>query len=264
MPKKLSYFAYISRAKVNQLYDQITKFAVEKYSVTKATEGSGDAEAGANALFGFLRGNVKVGGKYTVDVEQVGRETTVQKLLKVIDHIEQKERILDLNELCEKKEGVELNAFCYTYSGKFLALANMETGKYRSLSVHAGSLDRLSDEIVISKKLLIEPGMEENALQERGPNNGRLVSSVCIVNSETSGYTVSLACSLKYFSDMGGSWDENEKEWSVTPHSGNWQFFSGEADAFFDSLLFIKGIRGTTIMGTPLFLSGSINTGMRI
>jgi hypothetical protein len=53
-------------------------------------------------------------------------------------------------------------------------------------------------------------------------------------------------------------------EWDVHPHSGNYHFFKGETEGFFDSLIFVNGIRGTTIMGTPLFLAGAIDPAWRI
>jgi hypothetical protein len=126
------------------------------------------------------------------------------------------------------------------------------------------ALNRAKDEIIISKALLVQPAREENALKESSPNNGSLVSDMCVVTSELAEYTLSLACSFKYFSDMGGSWDERAREWHVHPHSGNYHFFNGDCDAWFDSLIFINGMRGKTIMGTPLFLVYATNPSLRL
>ena len=158
-----------------------------------------------------------------------------------------------------------LDAFCYSYSGKFFALGQVGREKSdRGINIPQAALARIEDEIVISKSLLILPGREENSLKEAGPNKANLVSDIAIINSEVGGYALSLACSYKYFSDMGGSWDEREKEWSVYPHSGNFHFFTGQCDAWFDSLIFVTGIRGTTIMGTPLFLVHSVDPSLRL
>jgi hypothetical protein len=265
MNKSLRYFAYISRSKVNQLYDQITDFAVERKSVKRAKDADAKAEVGSSALLTFLRGGLSFGARYSQTSEETGSETVVQKLMKIVDYIEANEKVLDLARLCERGEGVALNAFCYSYSGKFFALGQVgrETSHY-GITISQDALNRAGDEIVISKSLLVLPGRQENALKESSPNNGSLVSDLCIVTSEVSDYTLSLACSFKYFSDMGGNWDEGNREWRVHPHSGNYHFFEGHCDAWFDSLIFINGIRGKTIMGTPLFLVYEADPSLRL
>lgn len=254
MAKGLMYFSYISRAKVNQLYDQITDFAVEKKSVKRGKQGETSAEAGMGGLFGFIKGNLSAGGRYTHDSEETGVETTVQKATKVIEYIEKNEEVYDLNELIENKAGVTLDAFCYRYKGRFFALGGIYRGESSGLSINGTALSHMADDIILSKSLLIEPARIENAFKEVGPNNGSLVSDMCIINSNVNDFILSLACSFKYFADMGGHWDERDKEWSVSPHSGNWRFFHGEEELWFDSLVFINGRRGNTLMGTPLFL----------
>ena len=88
---------------------------------------------------------------------------------------------------------------------------------------------------------------------------------MCIITSELSNYTLSLACSLKYFSDMGGSWRESEREWDVYPHSGNHHFFSGQCDALASGRIVLPyGIKGNTIMGTPLFLVHSADPSLQL
>jgi len=257
MTNGLMYFSYISRAKVNQLYDQITDFAVEKKSVKRGRQGETSAEAGVGGLLGFIQGSLRAGGKYTHDSEETGVETTVQKASKVIEYIEKNETVYDLNKLIENKAGVTLDAFCYRYRGRFFALGGIDRRQSSGIYINGLALSYMADEIILSKSLLIEPARAENSFREIGPNNGALVSRMCIINSNIDEYILSLACSFKYFSDMGGHWDERDKEWEVSPHSGNWRFFQGEEELWFDSLLFINGRRGNTIMGTPLFLMHS-------
>jgi hypothetical protein len=188
-------------------------------------------------------------------VEEIGQETLLQQLRKIMEHIERHENVLDLGQVCRRRAGTPLDAFAYTYSGKFFALAGISRDKYGGgIRISKESLEHAPDEIVLSKALLIEPGAVENALVEKGRKNGTVVSDMCVIASRVSEFTINLACSLKYFSDMGGDWDDKDKEWTVVPHSGNYHFFEGEGEAWFDAFLFINGIRGTTIMGTPLFL----------
>jgi hypothetical protein len=267
MEKQLRYFAYVSRAKVDQLHDQLTDFQVTSKSVKKGKEGDASAEAGANALFGFIKGGLKVGARSRMDVEETGAQSTVQRLVKVLEHVGKSEKVLDLAQICTRKQGVKLDAFCYTYSGKFFALANIgrKSERYGS-GIHfpEEAIERSGDEIVISKKLLVEPGRQENDFPEKGPNNSRLVSDMCILTSHVSDYVLNLACSLKYFSDMGGSYDEKAGEWDVYPHSGNHHFFAGGCDSWFEAVLFLNGIQGKTIMGTPLCLLHSIDPNLTI
>ena len=267
MPRALKYFSYISRAKVNQLYEQITDFAVEKRTVKRGRHGETFAEASTGSFLGLLKGDLKLGGRLSRDIEEVGSVTTIQKAIKVSEYIEQNEQVDDLGELCRRKEGVLLNAFCYRYEGKFLALGELYRKRSyteRVLSINENALGKLGDDIVISKRLLIDPARKENAFAEKDPYKRSVVSDICIVTSIIGDYTLNLACSYKYFSDMGGSSNEEAKEWDVIPHSGNHHFFQGDTDAWWESLLFINGITGKTIMGSPLFLVQSADPSLII
>lgn len=261
--EKLKYYAYVSRSKVDQLYDQISDMAVEKKTTKRGLTGDTKAEIGSNGLFGFLKGGFSLASNRSESFEEVGRETSIHKLSHIIEHIQKNERVLDLNELCKNRNKVALDAFCYRYSGSFSTLASIGR-KYGGVHINQKSLDRAADEIIISKDLLLKPGRSENEYKEAGPNNGSLVSDMCIINSQVGEFTISLACSYKYFSDMGGHWHESEKEWEVFPHSGNHHFFSGYTEAWLDSIIFINGIREKTIMGTPLFLTHGQNPNLVI
>jgi hypothetical protein len=259
MPKKkLAYFSYISPAKVNQLYDQLTDFAVNKKTVKrgKESEGQAAAQAGGDAFFGFLKAGLSFGarGRLHTDIEEEGAETLVQKLTKVVNYISKHEKVLDLNELSTKKEGVPLDAFCYIYKGQFYVLGEFGRKDTSSITINGSAFSRSKGEILISKELLIEPGRKDNALKQKSYNDGNLVSDICIIVSEVGEYDLQLACSFKYFSDMGSNWDEHNKEVVVHPHSGNYHFFEGAGDTWFESLIFINGMRNNTIVGTPLFL----------
>jgi hypothetical protein len=264
MAENLKYFAYISRAKTMQLHEQITDYTIEKKSVKRSNEGNIDAELGGGSIFGLLKAGMRFGGRGGFAVEEERSQTTVQQLSAVTKYIEQNEKVLDLGRLCRRKEGVTLDAFAYSYSGSFFVLGDIYRGSHGGIHISRESLSRARDEIVLSKDLLIKPAHEENSFKEIGPNNGALVSNMCIIASTVGDFTLHLACSLKYFSDMGGSWKESEKEWSVSPHSGNYHFFKGETEAWFDSLVFLNGIRGNTIMGTPLFLIYGVQPGLTI
>jgi hypothetical protein len=261
MPKNLKYYAYISRSKVNQLHDQLKDFAVEKKSVKRSSAAAVKGEAGG--MLGFFKAGVSADKSLGTEVEELGRETAVQKLATVLDYIDNNEKVLDLAQVCRERAGAALDAFCYVYEGSFYALGRLGRGD-SGLQISAAALEKSPNDIVISKDLLIAPARIENALKEVGPNKSSLVSDMTIICSDINQYTVRLACSYKYFSDMGGEMDVRRSEWDVHPHSGNYAFFEGESDAYLRGVLFLNGIRGNTIMGTPLCLVYSSDPSLRI
>lgn len=258
MPSNLHYFAYVSRAKVKQLHEQITELQVTQRSVTRNRESTASTSVGSDTLLGMIKAGFSLGARSSFVMQDVGQQTVVQQLRAVMSHIQKHERVLDLGAMCREEAGVPLDAFAYTYTGEFFSLASV--GR-RSGGIHISgkALRHSPDEIVLSRQHLIEPAHRENALAEVGPNESSLVSDMALINSAAGKYTISLACSLKYFSDMGGSWNEEKAEWDVHPHSGNHHFFSGESSMWATALLFVTGVRGTTIMGTPLFLALASN-----
>ena len=264
MPSTLKYFAYISRAKVKQLHEQIVDVSVRERSVTRSREGTVGVNVGSDSILGLLKAGLSFGGRQSATVEEVEHQTVIQQLKAVVAYIEGNEKILDLGELCRRRDGVRLDAFVYTYAGRFFALGKVARGEFGGIHISNEALERAPDDIVLSKELLLQPARQENALVERGPNNGALVSNMALLTSIAGDFTVSLACSLKYFADMGGRWDERDREWEVVPHSGNYQFFGGGADAWFEAMVFVTGMRDRTIMGTPLFLVHGADPGLVI
>lgn len=264
MPQ-LQFFAYISRSKVEQLHDQLTDMVVEKRSLTRGRQRQLGGEVSTNPLLGLFKVGAKAGAAYHDDVKDEGGLSVVHRLADLLEHIDTHETVLDLRELIDQQAGTRLDAFCYSYSGPFRVLGEFGTHRYSSgLAINSEALDRASGDIIISKDLLIEPARQENAFAETGPNGGRLVSSVCLIRSEHGNYAIQLACSLRYFSDMGGHWDATDNEWSVVPHSGNYHFFEGREEQWFDALIFINGLRNRTIMGSRLVLAYSSDPAVTI
>jgi len=240
--RTLRYYSYVSRAKVEQLYDQL--------QLRRPTADS----RSPNSLSPLLSQYFQPG-----DYQDELTGFPVRKLEAVLHHIDRHEKVLNLAELCRQKAGVRLDAFCYAYQGSFYSLGVIERGSSRSgsggISISGAAVRRSRDDIVVSKSLLIEPAKAENSLTETGPNRSHLVSDICIVCSEIEEFTLRLACSYKFFSDMGWRYDEGEDEAVVHPHSGNYHFFEGESDQWFETMVFINGIRDKTIQGTPLYLA---------
>lgn len=70
--------------------------------------------------------------------------------------------------------------------------------------------------------------------------------------------SIKAVCSLQYFSDMGKDKDR------FMPHSGNIQFFKGEFDLEFISLLYVIKNLNNTLHATPVFLALSLDSGVQL
>jgi hypothetical protein len=252
---RLHYYCYISRAKVDQLFAQLP---AERLAPDKQRKTSKN---------GFDLARVFGAGVGAPDRErshgQRGADY-IQKLMSVVDHVSRNEKVYNLNELCLRKEGTRLDAFCYLYEGQFSTVGALPRRKcHGSITITREALERYG-EVTISRDMLVEPAWQDNDHAERGPNNAALVSDIAVLCSTSGPYTLQLACSYKYFSDMGGSYHEYAKEWAVLPHSGNHFFFEGKSDARFTALLFVNGKRDNVIMGTPLCLLLSRDSGIAL
>jgi hypothetical protein len=252
MKTGMKYYCYVSHAKVEQLYQQLTSVTVDQHTVRSSLDSELDIEGGAKGLFGIIKAGLKYGQRAGSSLESTTTVSILQRLQRVTDYIANNERVHDLKAMCMRDE-LKLDAFCYSYSGEFFVQGLVSRNAGGGLSIPGSALGRVQDTLIISKTALLQPAHSENSFQPPEASR-RLVSDICLISSESYRYTLTLACSLKYFSDMGGRLDQKSLEWEVRPHSGNHHFFEGSTSCYLDSLLFINGVRDNTIMGTPLFL----------
>jgi TIR domain len=248
---RLQYYCYISRSKVAQLSDQLIASDADARLASKEFLSVMDVISRHHGL---------EFGSRTFDTD--GRKSTVVKLQHVVETIEKHEKILNLNQLCKDKAGIVLDAFCYAYRGHFYCIG--EIGDGAGIRANRTRFEKGRADPVLSQEMLIEPGKTENAFPVLAEGNMRLVSNIAILCSEIEGFTLRLACSYKYFSSMGGSYDHEAKEIDASPHSGNYHFFSGSVDAWLEGLIFINGMKGMTIFGTPLYLVHAMDSGLRL
>jgi hypothetical protein len=247
---QLQFYAYVSRAKVQQLHDQLNEISAREISRKKAISGSGTASVEAGGLLGFLKGSLIGTGARSWEIVETGNKSPVQMLKDVIEKIDAHETVYDLNELCTAQRGQKLDAFAYLYEGSF----GVHTNYPRQAEPIEGSGEAPYPRGDAEERALMAVARAEYAFAETGPNQGKIVSDICLIRSQCNGFTIQLACSLKYFADMGGSWNEEKGEWSVGPHSGNYDFFEGGSQYWFKGLIFITSVKDKVIMATPLFL----------
>jgi hypothetical protein len=247
----IRYFAYVSLSKIVQLYDQISDLSdtTEKVQTIKGTTGGVKATGG---LKGLLSGEVQGSLKQEGLREVTGKRSDIQKLQVLLQYIDEHQHIDDLNDLCAKGAGAKLEAFAYSYRGEF------RVGRSEGWR---------SDEGRPPRDQVVEDSLEEVADRENrrfpAPNGLRTpVSGVVILESRCHNYTIDLACSLKYFTDMGASARGDDIEYH--PHSGNYHFFEGETTAFLEGLIFVTTVRRRTIVGSPLFLNYYTQEGLAL
>ncbi|WP_410627712.1 hypothetical protein [Amycolatopsis sp. cmx-8-4] len=199
----LRFLSYVSLSKIDQLYEQIVEQAGEDRSTAPQT---GDRKPG------FLRKvkkavpqEVEVGKMSELVRDWSGGRGYLQKLNMVLEYIEEREEVPDLVSLAESGPGTPLTAFAYSVGGEFSVLGKLSRRKHSyGLRINESALNGRSDDLVISKQALIDPSRLENEHVEIGPNGARIVSDIALIATRVGDYQLQLACSYKYFGQMGG------------------------------------------------------------
>ena len=243
MRKKFStaprYICYLSPSKIENLYSQLTVFDVKKLRTTRSSEIEGQASAEIPSFLRLIKAGISIGGRGRLDFMQEGKKNDYQKLKSIIEYFEKHNLIRRLDDIATPDSKKTDEVVLYAVSGEFVCNMPQESRE-------------LSDFITSEQQ-------EANKFQRL--SKMKIVSEMAILTTMVSDYTLSLACSFKYFSDMGCSRrhkeDGNGLEdiiFDVHPHSGNYDFFMGHTSATFDALFILSGQKGKTLYGSPLVL----------
>jgi hypothetical protein len=239
---KLKYICYLSAHKVESLYSQLklTGVDVTKQQGIKSTELSGEASA-EYFIPGLIKGGFSFGGRRKFEqLKEEGPTNDYQKLREIVDYCEKHHCIQALNECLSDNALPSNEPLLYTLSGKFKC-------------VPPSPCDFFSKEV-----------SEANSFQCSNKNKLQTIGRIAELSTKVCGYTLSLACSYKYFSDMGGHRDADSNTWVVAPHSGNHLFFRGVIVATFDALFVLSGQKEKTIYGSPIVLVNSFSSDLII
>jgi hypothetical protein len=238
----------LSLGKIETLHAQTSDYVQSHIKETKSLQIEGKAEAGLPSVFGLLKNGLSFGGSHGREYVVEGDVSPVQKLQKIIASFEARGLIGDLNSALLAGES-EATSVCFSYTGVFTCVDHYEYGRLRS--TQEGYIRKEEKETEYSPELY---GM-------------RTVGRMCVLKSEFAGFSLFLACSTKYFSDMGSSrikGEDGEDVWSIGPHSGNHFFFSGEYPATFDAILFLTGQKGKDLFGSPVALINTFTPNLAI
>jgi hypothetical protein len=236
------------------LHSQIVDLAAVKVARTTTADLAAKAEASTTPFLALLKAGLTFGYRRRRTEAVEGTLGPVQKLAAIIDRLEADGRIQNLNEAI-RLGAVEGGAKCFTYTGAFTCL--------QEDSVAAVGQDHPT--------YLAE---EEKATAPSGPEGawGKLktIGRMCVLHSRCGDFDLFLACSTKYFSDMGASrivvgddFSDNDLV-EITPHSGNHHFFAGHHAAHFEALLFLTGQSGSKLFGSPVVLVNAFSPDLAI
>ncbi len=282
--RELKLYSYYSRAKIDQLYDQLHDSSVSQKSVHRNKKGSTSAEL--KSWWGVLTGGLKGEASMAESIEQREEIKTIQKLRQVIRYIQKHENVGNLNDIMAADTVKEqLSAFCYTYRGDFAVLGVIprRPGRF-STSVSSNSQVLVSPDILVHTdgwqhiippdawrhvpgvkqpqaefsitpmRQLVRPARLENDIHVIDKEGFPLVSDICVLGSRTNRYLLQLACSYKYFTSMMNGGVNEDREHVMAPDSSSAWFFMGDHTMRFEGIVFVIGISEDTIMGTPLML----------
>lgn len=243
MKNQLRYICYLSFGKVENLYAQIADFSQSKVKQTTTIQGDGKLEASTPSIFGLLKGGLEFGGRKGRELVVEGEVEPVQKLKRIVQHLEKEKLLADLNQAIADKTA-QPGYTCFAYRGEFQCLNYSGREAFR-----------------VQHKRFVRAEEKATAYSPiHGISGLRTTGSMCVLPSECSNFRLYLACSMKYFSDMGGRRVTVGEKMSdddlveIVPHSGNHFFFAGKYKAIFDCILFLTGQKENELYGSPLAL----------
>jgi hypothetical protein len=232
--------AYLSLAKLEQIYGQLTEFDVQGVKQASDTKVKGGITAKIASWLGLLSGTADISAQRQMVSTKEGQMNSFNELRYVLAHYVDGGHIADLEDCIESKETPE-GAVLYRIKGDFRSVGF-------SLSKKDAAFIKTEEK-------------KENQITTY--HHGFVATSgICVLSSRVKSYKLKIACSYKYFSDMGsgrriakGKSDYSDEDtFDIHPHSGNHHFFAGGGSANFEALIFITGQHGRTLLGSPLVL----------
>lgn len=227
------FISYLSNSKLEQIHSSLNKFEVAKSTETTETKMGAKLGASVSGLMDFLKAEAAANAERRKHVTNERFESQYQKLSRVVEHFSDRNFIASLEDAISGKKSISEQRL-FSYSGEFWIHEKSNLQQY------------------------IE---EERAKEDAIPYyyaRARARARMCVIESTVGNYKLLLACSLKYFGDMGGSRsfgeDGEEDEWYFYPHSGNHFFFDGDVSSDFCAIFYISQVKENVIFGSPLVL----------
>lgn len=240
-PSFPKYICYLSSAKVDNLYSQITSMDINKVQIYNEAELSGQSEI-STTIKQIVQAGLVFGARKRFYQNEEGQKNNIHKFREIIKYCNKHGLIAPLEE-CLSGKSYKNDPVLYTVTGKF-------------------TCDSYPTE---------NPTFIKNEKKEADGNGShgvfsKTVGRIAYLKTNVGDKELFLACSYKYFSDMGGSRicvgsDYSDKDyWEVNAHSGNHFFFEGAIDATFEAFFILNGQKENILFGSPLALINNFSS----
>lgn len=239
------YICYLSNSKVENLYSQITTLDVSKVQTQKEMEFDGQTQIEAPTIMQIIKSGLSFGMRRRAFFNEEGRLNYIQKFRKVISVLQRNGLIQDINGADRRKNGNP--PVLYTLTGKFTCQTSHNCDK-----------------------AFLRAEKEEADNFEYSAYSIKAIGDIVVLKTNVGDRTLYLACSTKYFSDMGAtlrdveSSNTNEACYVIRPHSGNHFFFSGAVDATFEAFFILNGQKDDCLFGSPVALINDFSSELLI
>lgn len=229
------YICYLSYSKVDNLYSQISNMDIKEINSKHIVDIQSDGSLESDAIFKIINGKMSLGGRNSREYQSIGYINYIQKFRKIIDYCYKNNKIVELEKFISKE-----------VTGNFLL--------YTITEVFSCEYFGMDQDIIKKEK------QEADSYNIKGEKYKK-VGDIAILHATTKlNIQIELACSMKYFSDMGESRVVVEKGLSendyfdIHPHSGNYSFFEGEISGTFEAIILLLGKKDNVLYGSPLAL----------
>lgn len=239
------YICYLSNSKVENIYSQIATIDVNMIHTQKEIELDGQTQIETPAIMQIIKNGLSFGMRRRTFVNEEGQLNHIQKFRSIISFCQKNGLIRKIDQVDEY--AVSETPLLFSFSGKFTCTAfhNCDTAFLAAEKVEADSF-RQSDSSL--------------------KTTGRIV----VLKTNIGKQDLYLACSTKYFSNMGcerisnKSNSSNEDFYAIRPHSGNHFFFSGDIEATFDAIFILNGQTNDSLYGSPIALINDYDPNLQI
>ena len=229
------YICYLSNSKVENLYSQIATMDVSKIQTQKEMELDGKAQIEPPTIMQIIKSGLSFGMRRRTLRNEEGQLNYIQKFREIVSFCYKNWLIANINEM-DKWIG-DNTPILYTLTGKFTcdAFHNCDKDFLNAEKAEADNFKHSKDSV-------------------------KTIGRIVVLKTNIGDRKLYLACSTKFFSDMGGtlrdaeSSNTNEDCYVIRPHSGNHFFFSGTIDATFEAIFILNGQKDDCLFGSPVAL----------
>lgn len=208
-------------------------------------EYDGQTQIETPTIMQLIKSGLSFGLQRRILRNEEGQINHIQKFREIVSFCYKNSLIANINET-DKRTGKN-TPILYTFTGKFTcdAFHNCDKEFLNSEKAKADNF-KLSEDSV------------------------KTIGRIVVLKTNIRDRILYLACSTKYFSDMGSTLRNTEPSkskddcYEIMPHSGNHFFFSGIVDATFEAIFILNGQKDDCLFGSPVALINDFSSDLII